>query len=313
MAVGRKKYVNLQRFMQNNQLSYHILAILIVVIWGTTFVSTKVLLAHHLAPSAIFFLRFLLAYLLLVVFYHKRIWCKSVRDELVTAALGLTGGSVYFLAENMALQYTTATNTSLIVCSCPLFATVLIGLFYKERFARNQILGGLLAFLGMVVVVLNGRFVLHLSPLGDMLAFAACLSWAVYSILIRLLADRYSSLFINRKIFFYGLLSILPWFAFFPEEIPDASQLLLPPVYCNLVFLGVIASLLCYCLWTVCIKKLGVIEATNYVYLNPIATVVMASLVLAEHITVWFIAGSTLILLGLYVHNMVRSASEAKG
>lgn len=298
--------------MQNKPLTYHIIAVLIVVIWGTTFVSTKVLLAHNLAPSAIFFLRFLLAYLLLIAFYHKKLWCNNVKDELVTAALGLTGGSVYFLAENMALQYTTATNTSLIVCSCPLFATILFGIIFKEKFGRNQIVGGLLAFAGMVAVVLNGRFVLHLSPLGDMLAFTACISWAVYSILIRLLADRYSSLFINRKIFFYGLISILPWFAAFPQEIPSASQLTLPPVYLNLLFLGAIASLLCYCVWTICIKKLGVIAATNYVYLNPIATVILASLVLAEQITVWFIAGSVLILLGLYVHNKkVRSTSEA--
>lgn len=307
-GVRTEKICNFAAIMKNKQLTYHILAVLTVVIWGTTFVSTKVLLTHNLEPSAIFFLRFLLAYLLLIAFYNKKLWCDNVKDELIIAALGLTGGSAYFLTENMALEHTTATNTSLIVCSCPLFATILFGIFFKERFTRNQIGGGLLAFAGMTVVVLNGRFVLHLSPLGDMLAFAACISWAIYSILIRLLADRYSSLFINRKIFFYGLVTIIPWFAIFPEEIPSVSQILLPPVYLNLLFLGAVASLLCYCIWTICIKKLGVIVATNYVYLNPIATVILASLVLAEQITIWFIAGSALILLGLYVHNKkVRS------
>lgn len=299
--------------MQSKKFLYHILAITIAVIWGTTFVSTKVLLANGLAPSAIFFMRFLVAYVLLMLFYHKKVWCDSLKDELLMMTLGLTGGSVYFLTENMALQYTTATNTSLIVCSCPLFATVLISLFFKEKFARGQLIGGLIAFVGMVVVVLNGQFVLHLSPLGDMLAFAACLSWAFYSLIIRLLADRYSTLFINRKIFFYGLLSILPWFAVYPEEIPSAGQLLLPQVFSNLLFLSVIASLACYCVWTICIKQLGVLEVTNYVYLNPIATVVVAAIVLSEQITVWFIAGSAFILLGLYMHNKVRSMSEANG
>lgn len=299
--------------MKSKSITYHLLAILIVAIWGTTFVSTKVLLSHGLSPSAIFFLRFAVAYLLLLLFYHKRLWCESLRDELLMAGLGLTGGSVYFLAENMALQHTTATNTSLIVCSCPLFATLFMSFFFREKFSRRQMFGGLIAFAGMVVVVLNGQFVLHLSPIGDMLAFAACLSWAVYSILMRLFADRYSSLFINRKIFFYGILTILPWFAFIPEEIPSASQLVLFPVYSNLLFLSVVASLLCYCLWTICIKKLGVIEATNYVYLNPIATVVVAALVLSELITIWFIAGSALILIGLYIHNRrARSMGEAK-
>jgi len=289
--------------MQSKQILYHIIAILIVVVWGTTFVSTKILLAHNVTPAAIFAMRFLMAYILLLLFSRKRLLSESVMDELLMALLGLTGGSLYFLAENMSLMHTTATNTSLIVCSCPLFATILICLLYKQKFAKHQFIGGLMSFLGMVVVVLNGQFVLHLSPLGDILAFAACFSWALYSVIIRLLADRYSTYFINRKIFFYGLVSILPWFALYPEEIPVAEVLLQPAVYTNLLFLGVVASLVCYCLWTVCIKKLGVIEVTNYVYLNPIATVVSAFLVLSEQITIWFIAGTILILFGLYLHN----------
>lgn len=219
------------------------------------------------------------------------------------AALGLTGGSLYFLTENMSLEYTTATNTSLIVCSCPLFATLFFCIFYRQGFAKSQLLGALFAFMGMAIVVLNGQFVLHLSPLGDLLAFAACLCWAVYSVLTKLVMSRYSAMFINRKIFFYGLLTIVPWFVAFPEQIPEPDVLLEPIVYGNLLFLSLVASLACYCLWTVCIKKLGVIPATNYVYLNPIATVGAAALFLNETITVWFVAGTVFVLLGLYLHN----------
>lgn len=288
---------------QNSNIFFHILAMTIAVVWGTTFVSTKVILANGLTPAAIFALRFSMAYAVLIAFSHKRIWSESVKDELLMAVLGMTGGSMYFLAENMALEYTTATNTSLIVCSCPLFAALLIYVFFKERFTKRQTLGAAIAFAGMAVVVLNGRFVLHLSPLGDLLAFAACLCWAVYSLVIRLLADRYTASFINRKIFFYGLISILPWFMLFPEEIPAVEQLAKPVVWGNLLFLAMIASLVCFCLWTVCIRKLGVMEATNYVYLNPIATVAAAALILSEQITIWFVLGSSLILVGLYLHN----------
>ena len=282
---------------------YHLLAVAIVIVWGTTFVSTKVLLLNGLSPAAIFALRFSLAYVILLALSHKRLLCNSVKDELLMVALGLTGGSLYFLTENMALEYTTATNTSLIVCSCPLFSTIMICCFFKEKLTRKQLLGATLAFLGMTAVVLNGQFVLHLSPIGDMLALAACLCWAGYSVIVRMLTEGYSSLFINRKIFFYGLLPIAPWFMAFPEQIPAVEQLATPVVYGNLLFLSVVASLLCYCFWTVCIKNLGVIETTNYVYLNPIATMVTAALVLSERITIWFLAGSVLILLGLYLHN----------
>ena len=68
------------------------------------------------------------------------------------------------------MLYTTATNTSLIVCSCPLFAMLLFAVFYRqsEPITRVQAQGSVVACMGMAVVVLNGRFVLHLSPLGDL-------------------------------------------------------------------------------------------------------------------------------------------------
>ena len=164
--------------MKRNSWGYHLLAFVIVAIWGSTFVFTKLLLQASLSPAHIFTLRFSIAYLLLLIdqfFDADRFFAKNWKDELLMVALGLTGGSLYFLAENAAMLYTTATNTSLIVCSCPLFAMLLMKLVYRqsEPITRLQALGSVVAFLGMVVVVLNGHFVLHLSPLGDMLAFVA--------------------------------------------------------------------------------------------------------------------------------------------
>ena len=189
------------------RLFYHFAAFLIVAIWGSTFVFTKMLLMNGLSPAQIFTLRFIVAYILLLavsLMRHHQWLCHSLKDELLMVALGITGGSLYFLAENAAMLYTTATNTSLIVCSCPLFTMFLFALFYRhsERITRFQAIGSLIACLGMAVVVLNGHFVLHLSPLGDMLAFAACLCWAVYSLLIKPALQHYSSLFITRKVFF---------------------------------------------------------------------------------------------------------------
>ena len=172
--------------------------------------------------------------------------------------LGITGGSMYFLAENAAMLYTTATNTSLIVCSCPLFAMLLFAIVYRhsEHISKLQAMGSVLACLGMAVVVLNGHFVLHLSPIGDLLAFAACLCWAVYSLFMQPATERYSSLFITRKVFFYGLLTILPYYIFVPG-FPSIDLLLRPEVLWNLLFLSVVASMICYILWNWVIGKLG--------------------------------------------------------
>ena len=289
--------------MQNNNLLYHLIAISIVVVWGTTFVSTKILLLNGLTPAGIFAIRFFIAYIGLVIISHKRMFCKNLKDELLVVLLGLFGGSMYFLTENMSLNYTTTTNTSLIVCSCPLFSTLLICYFFKTKLTKSQILGDVFAFLGMAIVVLNGQFVLHLSPIGDMLAFGACLCWAFYSLIMRLLVSNYSSVFITRKVFGYGLLTIIPWFLFRPEDSPVNVDFTNPLLWGNILFLSLVASLTCYSLWTVCLKRLGVIAATNYVYINPIATVGAAVIILNEQITIWFILGSLFILAGLWLHN----------
>lgn len=296
---------------RNNTWIYHLVAFATVAIWGSTFVSTKVLMLNGLSPAQIFTLRFLIAYVMMLAVYHSRLWADSWRDELKMMMLGISGGSLYFLSENEAMNFTSTTNTSLIVCSCPLFATLLVRLVYRSttRISMMQLGGSLLAFAGMVIVVLNGRFVLHLSPLGDALAFTACLSWSVYSLLMKWVSAKYGAAFITRKVFFYGVLTILPYYIFYPT-LPTAAVLTKPVVVGNLAFLGCLASMICFLTWNWCISKLGAVKATNWVYFNPITTMIFASWVLGEKITPYFLAGATCILLGMFVADRSTKANN---
>ena len=286
---------------------------MVVAIWGVTFVYTKLLLIAGLTAAQIFVLRFIMAYLLLLVYSlirkQFRLFASVWQDELLMVALGVTGGSLYFLTENSAMIYTTTTNTSLIVCLCPLIAALLIALFFRSmRLHGIQIVGTVIAAIGVCIVVLNGHFVLHLSPLGDMLAFGACLCWAFYSLLMIPAGQRYDTLFITRKVFFYGLLSMIPYFLIFPG-LPSLSVVLRIDVLANLLFLGCVASMLCFLAWNWVIKKLGAVIVTNYVYFNPVTTVIFAWLILAERITIYFLVGTLLILAGMYLCNKVKTAS----
>lgn len=284
-------------------MQYHLVAFLTIAIWGSTFISTKILIYSGLSPLQIFVIRFLIAYLLLLAFHHRKIFADSLCDEFRMILIGVFGGSAYFLTENGALEHTTATNVSLIVCSCPLFAMLALHAFSRsEHFSPRQYLGSVVALLGMAVVVLNGHFVLHLSPYGDALAFGACISWAVYSIVMKGITDRYSPVFLTRKTFFYGLITALPFFCF-DRSLPSFSVMFETRVWGNLLFLSVIASLLCFLSWNWCLEKMGVVKCTNWVYFNPITTILFAWLVLDETITIYFILGAVLILAGMYFTN----------
>ena len=290
--------------MNSQRIAYHVVAFMVVAVWGSTFVFTKLLLLGELTPAQIFTLRFIIAYVLLLafcLFRGMRWFADSWRDELLMVGLGITGGSLYFLTENSAMNYTTTTNTSIIVSLCPLFASVLIGLFYKsQRLNGQQTFGTLMAAAGVVVVVMNGHFVLHLSPLGDALAFVACLCWAFYSLLMIPANQRYDIVFITRKVFFYGLLSMIPYFLIYPglgvSLLAGQSAMIW-----NLLFLGCVASMACFLTWNWVLKKLGAVVATNYVYFNPVTTIVFAWIILHEQITIFFAIGTILILVGMYL------------
>lgn len=287
--------------MKQKNYTYHLMAIVIVSIWGLTFISTKVLIGNGLTPQEIFLLRFIIAYIGIWFISPRRLFAKSWKDEGWLLLGGLTGGSFYFLTENTALGITLACNVAFIVCTTPLLTTILALLIYKKERGTPMLIGGsLIALAGVALVVYNGHFVLKISPLGDFLSFLAALSWAFYSLIMRKLLHRYDTVFITRKIFFYGLLTILPAFLFSPWQ-AKFSTLTETSVLLNLLFLGVIASLICFVVWNIILKRLGTIQASNYIYLNPLATMVGSAFLLSEPITYMTVIGSGLILGGVYL------------
>ena len=279
---------------------YHLIAILTVGIWGLTFISTKVLIEHGLSPQEIFLLRFLMAYLGIWFISPRKLFADNWKDELWLLWGGVTGGSFYFFTENTALEITLATNVAFIVCTAPLLTTILSLLIYKKEKATAGLVGGsLLALVGVALVVYNGHFILKISPLGDFLTLLAAFFWAFYSLIMKKMSGRYRTTFITRKIFFYGILTILPAFILHPWQF-SLSGLWQPAVWMNLLFLGVLASLVCFVVWNIILKQLGTVRASNYIYLNPLFTLIGSAVLLDEQFTVMSLMGAMLILGGVY-------------
>ena len=278
---------------------------LVIVVWGTTFVATKMLLNNGMSPGDIFFYRFLLAYIGIWFFGPRRLFADKLRDEFLLLLAGICGGSLYFLAGNTALLITQASNVALLACTSPILTIFLSRLFLKNEGVENSastmrflLQGSTLALIGVVLVIFNGQFILQINPLGDIFSLFAAFSWALYIILLKRLGSRYSMLFITRKVFFYGLLSLLPFFYFWPLNF-NIRVLMQPVVWGNLLYLGLMASLICYFLWNTVVKRLGAIRASAYVYLSPLVTMTAAAIVLNESITLIAMAGALLILLGV--------------
>lgn len=286
--------------MKNVKLLGHLITLLTVVIWGTTFVSTKVLLVD-LEPHEILFYRFVIAYLALWLIYPKFKRSESLTDEVIFFCCGLSGITLYFLAENIALNYSLASNVGLLVSIAPLLTALLAHLSTKdEKLNKNLILGFIIAFTGVFLVIFNGQIKLKLSPIGDLLAVSAAIIWSVYSILLKKLGSKYNYIFVTRKIFFYGLITMIPFMFYYGINF-NPKVLMQPKVIYNILFLSLVASSLCFVLWNTSVNLIGVVKASNYIYLVPLVTLITSVLVLNEVITQLAIFGGLLILSGVYI------------
>lgn len=290
--------------MSKPTLAYDIIAVVIVAIWGMTFISSSKLLAYF-DPAELFFIRFAIAYVGIVAMSHKKLFADKLRDELNLAVSGILGGSLYFWLENTALKISQqAGSISFIVCTAPLLTTILAMAVKKGSVKPGGQLffGSFCALFGVGLIMFNGSFFEGAPLLGYILAAAAAITWAGYTLLVDGLSKRYDSVFITRKVFFYGLLTIIPVFLINKPQI-DWSIFRQPLVWGNIAFLAIAASLVCYALWNVVIVKLGPVKATNYVYLNPVATMIGAAIFMDEHMTALSLAGSAMTLLGVWLAN----------
>ena len=307
--------------MSERRLKYHLLALAVVAVWGVTFVSTKVLIGAGMHPVAIFFVRFTLAYAgiwLYIALTHQgsKLW-YGWKEELVFLVLGVSGGSFYFLTENLALAYTQACNVAFLVCSAPLFTAIFTLLFkrlFRGRFADGlenikfgwPLAGGtLLALAGMALVVFDGSRLL-LSARGDLLAIGAALCWAVYSLFTGQMTRDHGTVTATRKVFFYGLLTIIPFLGGYSDSL-SAAIITKTVVWTNLLFLGLVASLICFILWNFVMDKLGNVTSTNYVYLNPVFTLLTAMALLGERMTLPSALGCAAIMGGVIWANKSHS------
>ena len=285
--------------MENKNYIGHFTAALTILIWGTTFISTKVLL-EDFQPVEILVFRFILGFVILLLLSPRRLKTKGPGEELLFVGAGLSGICLYYLLENIALTYTLASNVGVIISVAPFFTAILAHLFMREeeKLRIPFFIGLFLAMAGIILISFNGAE-LKLNPAGDLLALLAALVWAVYSILSRKISSLgYPVVLTTRRTFFYGLLFMIPA-SFLLDFRLNGAPLLKPVNLLNILYLGAGASALCFVTWNFSVKKLGAVKTSIYIYLVPVITVVTSVLILHEQMGLMSALGVLLTLAGL--------------
>lgn len=284
-----------------NEISGHLFALTAILVWGTTFTSTKILLKSF-APVEILFFRFIIGFTVLFILSPRKISVKNMRQELIFAAAGFCGITMYFLMENIALLHTTASNAGVIVSLSPFFTGILSFYFSDdEKPDVSFFIGFVIALTGIGLISFNGMMNLNLNPIGDFLALLAAFFWSLYSILMKKVSKfGYSNLESTKRVFFYGLFFMIP--AILISDFKWEFIRFADPVNLfNILFLGAGASALCFVAWNTAVNILGAVKTSVYIYIVPIVTVLSAALVLGEKLTIISVCGVIITFAGLLI------------
>jgi drug/metabolite transporter (DMT)-like permease len=277
-----------------------------VIVWGASFVATKVALAY-LSPTTVVWLRFAMGVVILglAVWLRRQFSLPPARELLYLALLGFLGISFHQWLQSTALLTTQATNTAWIVATTPIFMSLLGWLVLRERLTAPQGLGIAVAAIGVVLVVSGGDLTAlaagQFGTLGDFLVLISSVNWAFFSALSRRGLRRYPATRMMFYVMGFGWLfiSIVFLAGNGPAEIPALPL----DGWLAVGFLGVFCSGLAYIFWFDALQRLPVAQTGAFIYFEPLVTLVVAAWVLSEPILLASIVGGVAILFGVWLVN----------
>jgi drug/metabolite transporter (DMT)-like permease len=288
------------------KLGIHIIAMVSMLFWGMSYIWSKIVFEFYSPLTTIFF-RLLISFLSLILFIALTHQFEKIRkeDRWLFIAGALFNPFLYFIGENYGLKMVSASLSSIVVATIPLFAPFAAYYYFKEKLKPVNLAGLILSFVGLLIIILKKDFSLSADPLGLLLLFLAVFSAVFYTIFLKKLTTRYSPLTVITWQNLLGALYFLPFFLFFEtpkvfEAIPDAKTL------GALILLGVFASSLAYVLFAGVVKSLGVIQSSLYTNLIPVFTVIFAFYFLNESFTTTKIIGMAVVITGVVLSESGR-------
>ena len=297
--------------MKTKQQSAILKALFAVIVWGGSFVATKVAL-RYAVPITIVWLRFAMGVVILGVIVKLRgqFSMPKGKDWGYFALLGFLGITFHQWLQSTGLVTAQATTTGWIVASTPIFMALLGLLFLREGLRWNQAIGIILATFGVLVVITKGDFSTlghgGFGTRGDILVLLSAHNWAVFSTLSRSGLKRHPA---TRMMFFvmtFGWLftSLL----FFTTSSLEPIATIPTDGWIAITFLGVICSGIAYIFWYDALQALPVAQTGAFLYIEPVVTVIVAAIVISEPVILASFLGGLTILLGVWMVNWTKSA-----
>lgn len=207
--------------------------------------------------------------------------------------------------QSNGLQTSQATTTAWIVASSPVFISILAWLVLKEKLSFIQIVGIVLAMLGVLVVVSKGEFASialgSFGTFGDFLILISAVNWAVFSILSRRAFQTHPSTRLTFWVMTLGWL--ITTIAFVAGKNYTEVALLDSRGWWAMIFLGIFTTGLAYIAWFDVLSQLPAAQSSAFLFLEPPASMIVAAIVLFEKITWASIFGGIVIILGVWLVN----------
>ena len=277
---------------------YQLLALVVTLIWGLNYLSTKVLFLHGLGPWGVLAIKIALAWGALWLLSPKWFFADNPHHELMFALLGITFVPLYHGLESFAIYHGQVASISAVMACAPLMtAAIAVSNVRHVKVHWTMWMGIFVAITGILLLLIDDSIIFGLPPEGIYLALGAALSWAIYSMFLKSFAG-YPASFILRKALGYGLLFAVP-LAYW-EGMLNWDELKEPVVWGNLAFLAFGVMVLAAVLWVKITQEIGGNGVQGWNYLIPIVANIGAVWLLNEQISFVGVMGLVMVLCGVW-------------
>jgi drug/metabolite transporter (DMT)-like permease len=287
----------------------YLAASLTTVIWGGSYISTKILV-DVISPDLLVFYRFLISSVFLMILLklrEKKLYLNLADLPRFIFCSGI-GYTAYFLLESNGIMLTNASISSIIIGMIPVLSLLTDVVFFKNRLTAVKIASVTMSFAGVLLVIGSpGSGVVN--PLGIIFIFGAAVCWITFNYLNGPLYRRYSSLAITTWQTVIAFVSLFFIVMFKGESFTLNASL---AEFSHILFLGIAASAGGFLFYIYALKHLGVLSTTLFVNFIPVTTMLTGRIFLGEVLSGMQWAGGLVIVLSLYIGSIFSAKESVK-